>query len=196
MSDPAPAIVRRFGLLRHGEAAGRAGLPDAERPLTDAGRRDAARVGAAAADRRLLPDYVVTSPATRARQTWSAYARGLGGALDPAVSANSVSIDARIYANHLDGLLGVVRETPDDYASLLLVGHNPGLAELAALFADVEPTSAAAGLQPSPAAVAAWHRLGGAYPTSTVAVFVTAAPWEEVRPGTAVLSALLGPDLP
>jgi phosphohistidine phosphatase len=67
----------------------------------------------------------VCSPAIRTRQTWQLMAAELDGAPDPV-------FDERIYAGTCDALLTVVHAIPDDVGSALLVGHNPGVADLVA----------------------------------------------------------------
>lgn len=115
---------RRLLLMRHAEAESPLGVPDRERPLSRRGRSDCASVATALATRDLRPDCVVVSPARRARETWEHLRGGLGS--EPAAST-----DERLYARTVEDLLAVIHETPDDYDTLLIVGHNPAIELLA-----------------------------------------------------------------
>ncbi|NYJ08380.1 SixA phosphatase family protein [Petropleomorpha daqingensis] len=108
-------------LIRHAQA-GTAPL-DVDRPLTGHGTEQARAIGAWLAERGLVPDRVVVSPARRAVQTWAAAAEGLG-------SAEPV-IDPRIYDNTFDAVLAAIRETPEEVRCLAVVGHNPSIGGLA-----------------------------------------------------------------
>ncbi len=111
-------------LVRHAKAA-QEGPSDAERPLAPRGREDAAAIGRWLASQGIAPDRVVISPSLRTRETWEL--TGLG--TPPA------DLDERIYDNTVQDLLAVVRDTPSDVHTLLLIGHNPSMGELAALWA-------------------------------------------------------------
>ena len=99
-------------LIRHAKTE--QGAPDIQRQLTERGRRDSAAIGEWLRARDVVPDLVVVSPATRARQTWE-----LTG-LD-----TQTTVDDRVYDSNLANLLAIVRETTEDVASLAIVGHNP-----------------------------------------------------------------------
>jgi phosphohistidine phosphatase len=116
--------MRRLLLLRHAktERAG-PGERDRDRKLTKRGRADAPVVGAYMARHGLIPDLALVSPATRAMETWTLLAEALGK--EPRVVK-----DERIYNAEVETLIGIIRETRKARA-LLLVGHNPGLHDLA-----------------------------------------------------------------
>jgi len=99
------STARQLVLIRHAKAA--QGGIDAERPLAERGLVDAAAVGRWLAERSLLPDRVVVSPARRASQTWQL----AGAELGPVARA---VVDERVYDNTLSDLLRVVRESPPD----------------------------------------------------------------------------------
>jgi phosphohistidine phosphatase len=85
-------------------------------------------------------DLAVVSPARRARSTWDLVSAEL--AIPP-----PTRIDDRRYTDSEGGLLGVVRELSDDAATVVLVGHNPGLENLVSRLTDTSvpmPTSAVA----------------------------------------------------
>ena len=116
--------MRRLLLLRHAktERAG-PGERDRDRRLTERGRLDAPVIGTYLARHGLVPDLVVISPATRTLETWGLVATALG-------KAPRLMKDERIYNAGTDTLADLIRET-GDVPTLLVVGHNPGLHDLA-----------------------------------------------------------------
>jgi phosphohistidine phosphatase len=117
----------RLMLLRHAKSDwSRAGRADHERPLNGRGRKAAPKVGTYMARHALVPDLVMASTAIRVRET-------LDLVLAAFKTAPKVMHDARVYEAGAGALLNLLKETPRDVRSLLLVGHNPGLAELAVL---------------------------------------------------------------
>jgi phosphohistidine phosphatase len=116
--------MRRLLLLRHAKTERPGpGERDRERKLTKRGRADAPVVGAYMARHGLVPDLALVSPATRATETWTLLAKALGK--EPRVVK-----DERIYNAEVETLSAIIRETRDARA-LLVVGHNPGLHDLA-----------------------------------------------------------------
>ena len=122
--------MRRLFLLRHAKSAWPAGTADFERPLAPRGIAAARLMGDYLRREGFAPARILVSPARRTRETW----RLVNEAWQPAGAA--VAEEARIYAASLGTLLALVRETPADAASLMLIGHNPGFAELAVLLSD------------------------------------------------------------
>lgn len=119
--------MRRLLLLRHAKAERSApGASDRERALTDRGRKDAAKIGAYMAGHALIPDRVLVSTATRCLQTWKA----ASGAFKPAPAAASAE---KLYDATQHDIFAVIKDAPAAAHSLLVVGHNPGLHELALL---------------------------------------------------------------
>ncbi|MCX4776136.1 SixA phosphatase family protein [Streptomyces sp. NBC_01264] len=161
----------RLVLLRHSKSA-RPGVADHERPLGPRGLRDAPAAGRWLRDAGCLPTLVICSTARRARETW-ALAAGQLGAEVPA------RFDERVYAAEPEELLEVVSEVSDEVKTLLLVGHNPGLEELAVSLA--RKAVAAAEAEPI-------ERLSRKFPTSAIAVLSCPASWQELAPGSARLT--------
>ncbi|HUI15270.1 MAG TPA: histidine phosphatase family protein [Xanthobacteraceae bacterium] len=112
-------------LLRHAktERAG-PGERDRDRKLMKRGRSDAPSIGAYMAHHGLIPDVALVSPAKRAQETWALAAPAFARA------PRTVS-DERIYNASPDALIAVLGEARKAH-TLLLVGHNPGLQDLAA----------------------------------------------------------------
>ena len=112
-------------IFRHGHAQDYAPEGDIEgdfvRELQDKGKRNAQRVGVWMARNDLRPDYVISSPATRAKRTAEKSCKTAG------LNSDIVLHDERIYGASVEDLLEVIRGVPNDAKRLLLVGHNPGL---------------------------------------------------------------------
>jgi phosphohistidine phosphatase len=114
----------RLLLLRHAKTErAAAGERDRDRELTARGRADAPLIGAYMVRHRLLPDLLLTSPAARAEETALLVAAAF--AKQPRVLR-----EERIYNASPETLVRLIRETRDA-KTLLVVGHNPGLHELA-----------------------------------------------------------------
>lgn len=112
-------------ILRHAKSAWDTDAPsDFERPLSKRGRRDAPRVGRFLAGNNLLPDHVISSPATRARQTVVAVCAEMG------IAEEQIHWDERIYHASTGALMDVLSETPEQAGRVLIAGHNPGLESL------------------------------------------------------------------
>jgi phosphohistidine phosphatase len=115
--------ARRLTLLRHAKSDW-PDVPDRDRPLAMRGRRDAPVIGRWLRDQGYRPQIVICSAALRTRQTWDLVAAELGG-------SPSVTFEPRAYAASALTLLYLVRELPATCSSALLIGHNPGVSELA-----------------------------------------------------------------
>ncbi|MEJ0077572.1 MAG: histidine phosphatase family protein [Alphaproteobacteria bacterium] len=127
--------MRRLMLLRHAKSDwSMPGTRDQDRPLSVRGREAAPRMGTYMARHGLVPDLVIASPATRVTDT-------LALVLPAFAKQPKAQPDARLYETDADALLAVIKETPRSVHNLLLVGHNPSLADLASLLmasGDVE----------------------------------------------------------
>jgi len=116
-------------ILRHAKTQSDAPAEgDHARELTERGRRNAAAMGAYIHTLTGTPDTIITSDATRARQTAEIVARAVDFT-DP------LTVEPRIYAADPNTLLAVVHRIPDEVRSALIVGHNPGFEELAGALA-------------------------------------------------------------
>lgn len=116
--------MRQLILLRHAHAeSAAAGQDDLGRPLSETGLAEARAAGDWLREHGLRPDRVLCSNATRTRDTLAA----LGD-----IGAGEVYEDASIYEAS-PGTLAALADANRDAERLLLVGHNPGLEQLAAL---------------------------------------------------------------
>ncbi len=127
--------MKRLLVLRHAKSdRSDSALQDHDRPLASRGKAGAPQMGHALAALDTIPDAILTSTAVRARETarLAATAMGYGG---------KIVEESALYAAPGNVLLNVLRDA-DDAATLLLVGHNPGLEELIGLLTgsmDAEP---------------------------------------------------------
>jgi phosphohistidine phosphatase len=158
-------------LLRHAKSSwDNPGSSDRDRPLSPRGRRAAKRIGQYVHAEAIRPELVLCSPAVRARQTLARVRRGLG---DP-----KVSFDETLYAADGDRLLERLRAVPADIGSVLVVGHDPGLHDLA-----LELASGGGGLR----------KLREKFPTGGLATFSFEGPWGDLAPGRARLVGFVVP---
>jgi phosphohistidine phosphatase len=143
--------MQRLILLRHGKAESVSDLGgDAERGLTDRGRRDCALMGRVLADAGFKPDLVLVSAARRTRETWEE--------MSPAFPSAEVEFDQALYLASAERLAHAIDANAEAAACLMIVGHNPGIHEIAAV---------CAGRSQGPDR----ERLMNAFPTACAAVF-------------------------
>jgi phosphohistidine phosphatase SixA len=124
--------MRELVLLRHAHAeagashAGTNGVADIDRALSIRGREEAVAAGIWLRDHGFIPDRTLCSPARRARET-------LELAQDAIGSGETQRVEAIFEAT--PGELIALADTHRDVGRLMLVGHNPGFEQLAALLA-------------------------------------------------------------
>lgn len=166
--------LRRLILLRHTKSDWPEGVADHERPLAKRGQRAGPVIGAYMAEAGLVPALAIVSTARRTQETWAL--------VRPAFAAPIPTVDERrIYEAPAGRLLAVVRNAPDDRPTLLLVGHNPGLADMAALLIGTGAPHDLASLRDK-------------YPTGGLAVIdFQMASWRDVAAGTGHLAHFATP---
>jgi len=117
-----------LALVRHAKSSwDNPEIADHDRPLNARGRRDAVLVGRYLRGAGLLPELVLCSSATRARQTLELL--DLAPAAEVLLEEGLYGADARLM---LDRLRTIAREI----GSVLLIGHNPGMEDLARMLVD------------------------------------------------------------
>lgn len=135
-----PEMTSTLILLRHAKSDWSGDEPDRLRPLAKRGRRQAPDAGRWLDQQIGAIDLAVVSTATRAQQTWQLASAALA-------SPPPLRNEDRVYAASAGELLDLVRELPADARTVVLVGHNPGLEDLATSLTGqsvVMPTSALA----------------------------------------------------
>jgi phosphohistidine phosphatase len=168
------ALGHRLLLLRHAKAAPADPGGDPERPLAARGRRDAARMGAEIERRGLAPEQVLCSSARRTRETLELLMPHLGANL-------SVVVDPSLYLAGPEEILDRIAEVRERVQTLLVVGHHPGLAELALRLARRSDSGASA-------------RMEQKFPTGALAALrFPAGRWRDLAPRSGVLDAFLTP---
>jgi phosphohistidine phosphatase len=170
--------MRQLLLLRHAKSSwDDPGLSDHARPLNARGRRAAAAMAAAMRDLGLQPDLVIVSSARRTLQTLEALMPFDDHALVEPMDA--------LYLAPVSLLMDGVRKVPETVRSVLVIGHNPGLHELAMTLAGPA--------QGGGAGAGAAARLAEGFPTAALAEFTVAVPWRSVAEGSGRLVRFLSP---
>jgi phosphohistidine phosphatase len=115
----------RLMLLRHAKSEKtEAGQPDRERHLNARGHGDAPVIGAYMAHHALIPDLALVSPSTRTRETWERIVAELA-------SRPREKFDERLYNANRAAILAAIKETAPKMGTLMVVGHNPGMHDVA-----------------------------------------------------------------
>lgn len=116
--------MKTLFVLRHAKSSwDNPALTDFERTLNARGLQAAPKMGELMRAKSLTAELIVSSPAVRARETAEIVKKSAG-------FAEEIQFEPRIYEARAADLFEVVRELPDSYAAVLLVGHNPGLEDL------------------------------------------------------------------
>lgn len=155
------ASTRTVYALRHAKSSwDDEALTDYDRPLASRGIRDAKRLARHIADAGIRPDAVLCSSARRAQQTLAFVASSLG--------APVVRMLDELYGADVADVVALLHQLDDGFSTVLVIGHNPCLAELAQADARF-PSGALATLR------------------------FDAERWEDVRPGEAEVVAVVVP---
>ncbi len=173
MTKPRKTASLTLHLLRHAKSSwDDPELPDADRPLTARGERAAANLARQLAHAGVAPGLVLCSPARRARQTLELILPALG---DPVVL-----VEEGLYAAGAPALLSRLRRLPAGVREAMLIGHNPGIHELALLLAGT----------------GAPESLRERFPTGAlISLRLEAATWGDVHRGGVVTRLLLPREL-
>ena len=181
--DPGRTLV----LFRHAKSAW-PDVPDHDRPLARRGIRAAPVMGRWLREAGLVPGQVLCSTARRARETWQFAQAGLA-------ASPPVTFDVRIYAAAPADLLALIREVRPATGTLLLIGHNPAIEDLARLLAAA-PGAAGPGTA-GPRTGDSHHsdldRMRSKFPTAAIAVLRFGGTWHDLAPGRARLTAFVTP---
>ena len=152
-------------------------LADRDRPLSKRGRRAAAAMRKAMLDLGLTPNVVLVSPSRRTLETLAA--------LEPWDDTPLVEPVEALYLATAPQLLAILRGVNETVRSLMLIGHNPGMHELAVLLASTSVASDAT------------RRMTTALPTAALAEFSVATQWQQLdAAGTRLVRFLTPRDLP
>jgi phosphohistidine phosphatase len=167
VSQPVHALY----LLRHAKSSwADPTLSDHERPLAPRGRRDAKRIAKHLRRLGVEPEVVLCSSAARARETLDL--------IRHAVAASTVMLEDDLYGASSDHLLTRVRLVPDAVASVMLIGHNPALQQLALVLASTGDEL---------------ERLEAKFPTAALATLALPKTWSRLAPAEATLTEYVVP---
>jgi phosphohistidine phosphatase len=167
--------MKQLLLLRHAKSSwDDPALADFDRPLAPRGLKAAPRMGRELAKRDWLPNLALVSPALRTRETWRLV---------------SAELPARVPVEFAEGLfeatdgdiLAEVQQAMASAGCVLVLGHNPGLEDLARRLAG--PRSDAGALR----------KLDEKFPTGALARFVVDDDWADLAFGTARLTHCIRP---
>lgn len=164
--------MSRLYLLRHARAGwAKPGMRDFDRPLDEQGMADAEAMGLAMRAAAYVPDITICSNATRARQTLE----GIAGNAD----TGRVIFTDKLYSEDAAGYLDLIQAN-GCAGSVLVVGHNPMMEDLAtAVAGDGEE--------------AARLTLAAGFPTTGLAVIRFPGGLTKAQPGTGYLEAFFTP---
>lgn len=122
--------MRRLTLMRHADAQWKdPEVADFARPLNRRGSGEAEAMGRRLTELGLTPDLIMASPARRAQQTAEIVAREL------AMPPRSIHYEEALYLAAAQDILRLTRAIGPRVPHLMIVGHNPGISELAQLLA-------------------------------------------------------------
>ncbi|MCL5446241.1 MAG: histidine phosphatase family protein [Actinobacteria bacterium] len=157
----------RLMLLRHAKSTwDDPGLLDHDRPLTSRGRKAATRIGDHLRKEGIQPDLVLCSSSVRTRQTLEQLR--LDGGIETV-------FDDSLYRASASDMIRYLGRTGDGALSVLMIGHNPGISDLATVLV-VEPDQVfflpTAGL---------------------VDLYLTVPAWSDIQPDSAVLNHIVMP---
>jgi phosphohistidine phosphatase len=152
--------MKTLYLLRHAKSSWKdPGLDDLDRPLNKRGRETAKTMAAYIRRAKIAPDLVLCSTAVRAKQTLEHIAK--------AIKPPRVAFESRIYGVAQPELLKYLRGLPETVECALMIGHNPGLHDLALALAD---TKSRKRLPPAE----------GKFPTGAIAAFRFEGAWKGI----------------
>jgi len=169
--------MRQLLILRHAKSSwDDPNQPDHSRPLNERGRQAAELVKTTMRNFGLIPELVLVSSSRRTLQTLQA--------LQPFVPAPKIEPLDALYLATSEDMLTVLQQIPEAVRSVLLIGHNPGLHDLAAYLGA--PAD-------EPGGVSQINRLREAFPTGALAELSFDCPWMEVGRGSGTLRRFITP---
>jgi len=117
--------MKKLYLIRHSKSSWKdLSLSDFERPLNKRGKNDAPLMGKLLSKKRIKPDYILSSPAGRAKRTAKIIAKEVG-------FTKKINYNHDIYEASVDKLFEIIRSLDDDFDDVFLFGHNPSFSMFA-----------------------------------------------------------------
>ncbi len=162
-------------LLRHAKAsAAQGGTADRDRPLSPAGRQAMVAMRSIMRELGLAPDLILVSTARRTLETMEA--------LEPWDDTPLVDPLDQLYLATPNQMIAELRRVAETVRGVMLIGHNPGLQELAMFLAGGPGSDAEAA-----------RRVADGFPTAALAEFSVSGPWWQLDRRAARLVRLLRP---
>lgn len=172
--DEKPGGGLRLILLRHAKSAWPDGIADKKRPLSERGRKAAPAMGRYMEQEGLVPELVLVSTAERTQQTWLLVKQEFSRAPE------ARNLDA-IYEAPSETLLSALRQVEAGRRCIAMIGHNPGMEDLAALLTGDGDA-------------AARQAMAEKYPTAGLAVIdFDCSGWQEIGAATGRLERFVTP---
>jgi phosphohistidine phosphatase len=113
-------------LIRHAKSDwSTPSLGDFDRPLNERGKRDAPEMAQRLLDQKMKIDAFVSSPAKRAKKTATIFAKAYKRDKD------EIIFKEELYLATVDLFFDIIKKTPDDYKSIAVFSHNPGITDFA-----------------------------------------------------------------
>jgi phosphohistidine phosphatase len=166
--------MRALYLLRHAKSAwDDPALEDHDRPLAARGRRAARAMARHFRDLGADPELILCSSSERTRETLDLLMPGFA-------AAPIVAVERGLYLAGAEAMLARLRKVEDRVERVLLIGHNPGLHELALLLAEAGGAKLRA-------------PLARKFPTAALANYAIGSGWSALGPETARLVAYVTP---
>jgi phosphohistidine phosphatase len=166
-------MPKQLFLLRHAKSCwDDVTLADHDRPLSKRGRKAGAALRRLFQSERINPDLVLVSSALRTLQTLAAL-----GAWE---TAPKLEVEPSLYHAPAPQIIDLLRKIPESAQSVLLVGHNPGLQDLALLLLGGQDDAAAG-------------RMTDSFPTGALAEFTLEDSWLRIDQGSGRLRRFVTP---
>jgi phosphohistidine phosphatase len=168
--------VKTVTLFRHAKSGEKnnPNIEDFDRPLSGRGLKAASKMGAEMRNRNLRPNLILCSPSVRTRQTLTLAAEE---AWD---NSPRIRFEEDLYEASAKTMEEILHELSEDLSHVMLVGHNPGLQDLAVRLAKLGSEAS--------------QKLGEKLPTAGLVSFdFDADLWGELKPGSGELRLFLTP---
>ena len=169
--------MKRLLLLRHAKAE-RETADDIKRGLEKRGEKDAQRMGRFLREDVYVPDLILCSTSLRTRRTIEFLLPELG-------TSPRIDYQSELYLAEPEVILSLIRRVSDKVGTLMVIGHNPGLEQLALALA-AQPLEKKLRKR--------YDAMDEKFPTSALAVIDFAVPrWIDLTPGRGELDAFVRP---
>ncbi|MFW2554312.1 SixA phosphatase family protein [Aliarcobacter butzleri] len=116
--------MKKLILIRHAKSDwSNSFLDDYLRPLNKRGEKNAPLMANLLKEKNIRPDLIISSPSLRTKQTLEYFIKKLN-------YNDEVKLEESIYEAPYENLLKVIKDIPNIYKTVFLIGHNPGLCDL------------------------------------------------------------------